>query len=256
MILPLHPFSKKILLYELVNNSMTTDNAIYVTGRDMLFHHVNYMLSSDYINIKSANNKLTTSLKIKLSHAETNRIEKYAYQAGLYIYKLHLQQLLHFVEAQKIAGENAMSAIRTFFDRYNIEADDIDINSVYRMWTRHQKKINKIEENFQSIHRTRSKHVFELNIPTESDDLDRMCDSFFVKTIEYFFDNTKNKLDHNLFEQMRTYIHYHFSKLSFSQLAEIWGLSKDTLYYRYRSFRDYLDVNQDFQHTIEKLKSA
>lgn len=65
---------------------------------------------------------------------------KHAFQLGMYFERVAQQMMLTHIAAQKRMHRDSMSALRDFYEMYELTDDDYDIESAYRMWQENKRK--------------------------------------------------------------------------------------------------------------------
>lgn len=140
--LQLHPLSYKIISKQYAH-AVLPDGSLQLRGGDMLLHYLYYRNRGD--RRKKHNIELTHTITIDVPDYCIPS-EQYTYHVmntiGLHIYKIHMDMMVQYIEAQKMYNNNALLSIRNFMDVYDLDDYDVNRDTLYKNWQRY----NKVEK--------------------------------------------------------------------------------------------------------------
>lgn len=219
--IPISSFSKKII-------TAHYQQPVIINARDILYQTFNNIRPGKPVNMLEADRLLNDDIDISITGSLKQSEMPYLYQAGINIHRMHLHEMMCFIQGQVMGGGNASAAIRQYFETYDIDDEDLNMESVFRKWQRHwqQKKIIK-----KSFKKTRKKkHEKRTIIKTISfNDFFEQFGMLIFQNIDYFT-TTDNKFKLKLYRHLKIYLYHKVLKYSKSNCARIFGFSERHIY--------------------------
>lgn len=128
--LPVSTFSRKILLSEYGGAEPV------VPGRADWLSDQLRIDRSDTGFSAAALSALSTGILIEAPARLADRIARDGQRIGIVIHRLHIEQLTKHMLSAALMGVEAKRAMRTFYELYRLDDDDLDEQSVYREYGR------------------------------------------------------------------------------------------------------------------------
>lgn len=136
--LPVHPFSRQILLHE-----HGRQEPIIVMNRDALFA----LLSTTRIKRRPVTpataQVLTAHVSICLDDQIARHVIENAADIGLLLFKIHKEIMCRYVQAYCVNGRQALTALRQFYHLHGVSEDDYQMESAWKTWMRWSKTREK-----------------------------------------------------------------------------------------------------------------
>lgn len=126
--IPVHPLSKKIMMIDLPHQ----EEIIILDKRNIYYDHIYVKEMSADSRTRNLSMRLLTD-EISISFNGTMELHP---NIGVYLYKLHREELFKHTYRFVWAGFSAKEGIRNFYDIYGIEEDELNSDDMYRIWQR------------------------------------------------------------------------------------------------------------------------
>ena len=156
---------------------------------------------------------------------------------GTLIFRYHKRMIFDWMRAQINAGINAWRALESFYEVYDIEDSDYDINNMYREWlrfSRPQSRANPAPEAAPVI------------VPRITrGDVDMAMEYIVATHIEDFITQAEGKFNYFLYRGIYYYLLRHHARLSISDVVKIAASPRTTVWYHIRTARELINVRPD-----------
>ncbi|HNQ31624.1 MAG TPA: hypothetical protein PKJ68_04035 [Candidatus Woesebacteria bacterium] len=181
--LPVSRLSKKMLLSEYPCDERTA--LIKAGAHTLLCRQLRMKYRDKYQHLRT-HELLVDSVKISapqmppLSDAARAMI-------GYMVHQEHRMSIMRWIESAVILGHTASEGIRTFFERYDLDDDDLNYESVFRQWQRHKRRIMQdVSEDDLAAVRNFAK---ENPPPPTLEDQERRFQIFISRITDHLYDS-------------------------------------------------------------------
>jgi len=246
--LPVHPITYRVLVHE--NKILDSDPypLIKASNNNVLLDHLRHKNPNSRDRLKSIHSKLIYTIAIRTNEKISN-----PYQVGYYLYRIHTNKLLDFVYAQYLANQKAIPSIRCFCSIYNITDDDVNMESLERLWRRflRSKKTNHKAVNFRhDSPKYRREYVNRksLIIPFIDDQVHYVVSSMIRDHFDEFL-TTRNEFNVKMMLQALSFSYYVLAKYQQKDIAKKMECARNTISERISSFEFALKMNKDLSDT-------
>lgn len=185
------PLSKKILLKEYPHHEKS--ETIVISTHSHLYRQ---LMAKYWFNNKRSF-KLTSEINIICaSRIKVHNIE----DAGLIIHQEHQMALMRWIQAAVAGGNTASHGIRTFYDHYELDHDELNMETVFRRWQRYVRK------NIDLLQRPKHE-ILNAKIPNmEPPVFDEIKFSLFISEIIWKCYTKTGNFNYSLVRNIRLYI--------------------------------------------------
>lgn len=142
---------------------------------------------------------------------------------GLMIHQEHKNSMMRWIQATVDAGQTPSHAIRTFYERYDIDEDDFNSESVHRTWQRY------VNRNVYLLQVPKDHILTPINIekPKEIPTIDEDALALFVAEVVEDFYLYRHQWNYRLLHSLRLYILS--TQTTIRDIAERHGMPRSTV---------------------------
>jgi hypothetical protein len=251
--IPTSTFAAKIIREEYGNDDSET--LISIDPRDHLWKYLLYRLPEGSKTNDRAHTTLTDHIELAVTGKIRKRLLEDLWQVGLYLHEHCRQRLLHFVEAQTIAGVQASKSIEIFYAMYEIDEDDYSRDAAYRLWQRYISK----KKNYKKIKKWGKIYINNKNIkmpsklPLNTDQVQDIANRIVKETLVYWF-TEQNEFRYSQVEQLLTYLYIREVGQSEEEVARRACIHPRSVYKRLRKWDAIMDtipsINNSYHSTV------
>lgn len=186
---------------------------------------------------------LDALLEVECSAKLAKQFTRCPSDAGVALYRYHVEDLLRFTWARSLAGVPPLTSIKLYYDIYGILETDLDVMSAHKAWQRWKKKHGK----FTIKHR----NFYPLVVPRRSE----ACEFEFpqpIGQVEAKIDEVKNALYERrpktpayLYRQISIWFHFRKAQLDMPSIAKKHGLGLSAAYHAVQKIDGYLGYDEE-----------
>lgn len=187
---------------------------------------------------------LDTVFEIECTTALAKQLTRYLSDAGVTLYRAHIDNMLRFAWARSLAGVPPLSSLKLFYEMYRIEETDLDIMSAHKAWQRWKKE----NEKFTIKHR----NFYPVVVPSRSEPCGGFEFPLPVKEVQAKIDEVKNALYEArpntpayVFRQISIWFYFKKAKLDMAAVAKKHGLGLSAAYHAVQKINGYLSYDEE-----------
>jgi hypothetical protein len=246
--LPVHPVSRKIILTEYGAEPLNVDSQDVLWG--MLQH--NRFLKRR--NRRTSADELTAILHISVDKELVAPLLQNAISVGIFLYKYHRNEMCRYTWSQNRLGAHARQSILEFFHTYDINEDDLALESAYKVWQRWKwKKCTDNSKNPVQFFDKTGEKVYRLH-PENSVHLNRqeveaICEQVVNRARAQFLVWHSAQTNHLWYYTFKT-----VSNTSFRQTARMLGVSKNKIQYACESINSWAQIDPKLRAIIDEVR--
>jgi len=218
--LPVSTFSKKII------TKFDKKAPLQLNARNILMQQFGYVKVGRPKISRTALKILNDTILLQITDKIPKSKIPYLYQAGYAIHKLHLNNLMIFIESQVLIGGTASKAIKIFYDLYDLSDDDLNQESILRKWQRYYSPKKSLYSAKKELYIPTDTVKSNINHITIIDNIKKseIFSKIVFENISFFI-TTNNKFRKTLLKHLKIYIYKSYLGYSSQKLADIYGLS-------------------------------
>ena len=207
----LSSFSRKILSKDFGQSKLGLD-----TGEIRALCSLHKIKSDD-----SRLSLLTDLTEIDVSSSLTHIVTRFG--QGIHLHYYHLDRMMHFIYAHVISGEVLpYVSIRKFYEFYDLEFEDYDIDAAYRRWQRFlRRKKDAKKDEIPLNYICKKTHIY--TVP----EVESLISKVFLSKIDDFISN-RNHVKIKYLKQIRV-MTYHSSGYSVYEINKMLGYPTSTI---------------------------
>lgn len=252
LLLPVHPFSRRILLKEYGGVE-----PLGIRPNDILFSMLSVARLRDRNNAVRMRELLKAEVTFELDNAIATHIALRCDQVGLHLFKWHKDQLCRYVDVcLRRGGITAAGAIREFYDMHNIGEDDFAFDSAWKMWQRHNAESRKGNPVFSGRIRGTTPVVFSkktgrpraVPLPV-SDDTIEACAARLADVITGCLRQSPKAL----LKHTRCYLYLYYARRDHRSVAARLRMPVSSVYYGANVIRDWRETDPTFRRLLRQV---
>ena len=251
ILLPVHPFSRKILLSE-----YSGQEPLRIPQHDILFSMLCVTRIRDRSNLSRLRPLLTVDINIALDKAMATHIVNRCYQSGLHLFKWHKDMLCRHTEACVRQQNSALAGIRDFYTMHDIGEDDLPMDTAYKIWQRWNWNLKRKNEVFFGKKRGKA-GVFNSNPPGRPQKVEiPVCDNQIECMAERIVDIASaclSTVPSSLPKHIRCYLYLEYAKRNHLQISQKLAVPVSTLYYGASVIRNWKATDTTFSRLFDKV---
>ena len=228
---PVTKFSRKILLRE------HGTEPIHVKRSHPLWVYLRPHAEGDHAGSSHITAERSTIINIEVSYSLRETLRKNLNDAGLALHKSHVEWMLRFTWANTVNGVPALRALKSFYELYNLDDDDYDLGSAFRMWQRFK---NWVDEKFDgkavNFHRVDvlsfCRPGDDYGNPWTDDQLEQIADLVCQRLAAY------ERVPEYLLTQVAIWVFHKVGERRADEIAVKFGKSWSRVYAAIRKVRD------------------
>jgi hypothetical protein len=206
--IPVSPLSKKILIAEYPSHEASS--YIIANSHSLLYRQIAADLPLRY----SKRSPLTTHIYVD-AHIKGAKDEASLTMVGLMIHQEHKDAVSRWIQATVASGDTASHGIRTFMDHYDLDEDDLPVDTTLRTWQRYVRK------HVDLISRPKEK-ILMPKVITKKKEItfdDDTFAHFIASIVEYIYDRDQ-RWNRRIVRNLQTYIISQNNQLTAYQSAD------------------------------------
>jgi len=137
LVIPVSSFSKKILHKEYGAGPIRIPRHDILYDQLRCVRHANYRLSSTYIKL------LSDTIEIEVYNDLADHVLAKNNNTGLFLYRYHKELMYRFVDRSVKFGQKISEAVADFYNEYNLDDDDFNLETALRTYRRYAKNTEK-----------------------------------------------------------------------------------------------------------------
>ena len=195
----------------------------------------------------------STSFLIEVSPELARLLRRSHNDAGVALHRHHLEMMLRFTWASSLNGSQAMTALRAWQELYDLDDEDYDLGTAYRMWQRFRVEMEKSGRktcNFSGMDvLSFCKPSDELPLP--DGELDEL-----VKNAHRSMDASPQYFPRYIFEQVAIWLHVRQGRRRVDDTSELFEKSLRSTYYALERIDGYIDTDPFFADLLSEPEPA
>jgi len=245
-VIPISSFSKKII---------TTHRAepVSINARDILYQTFNNIRTGRPVSMLEADKLLNDSIEIQITGTLRRSEQPYLYQAGINIHRLHLHEMMLFIEGQVMGGGNASAAIRQYFEIFDIDDEDMNMESIFRKWQRYWSDKKILKKSFKKT--AKKEHHKRTKIETVSIAEFYSQMAWLVYDNLQYFTTTDGKFKVKLLRHLKIYLYHKVLKYDIGNCARIFGFTTRHIYNAINNIENIMRYDHRLGQHIEEILS-
>lgn len=128
--LPVAPITRCILLTDFEAEPIAPPR------KNILFHKLHYRSPDTSKNSARIRKILTAEIALIVPADLSDHLLMYGEDVGYHLYLQDVERMMRWTAALKSTGVPAMTALKSFYDSYDIGEDDFALESAYKRWQR------------------------------------------------------------------------------------------------------------------------
>ncbi|MEO7175587.1 MAG: hypothetical protein ABI002_07335, partial [Saprospiraceae bacterium] len=127
--IPVSTFSRKIILAKY-------QEPVKLSPSKLLHQQLSIVMERPYTNITRLRGMLNDTLAFEVENKKAPLLLKRGWQIGNHLHSYHVEFMLNHIQAKTMCGIPALTAMKAFYDLFEIDEDDFQMDSAYKRWQR------------------------------------------------------------------------------------------------------------------------
>lgn len=252
VVLPLHPFSRRILLSE-----YGSVEPVSIRPNDILFSMLSLTRVRDRSKQIRVRDLLTTEITFQLDNAIANHLALRCDQVGLHLFKWHKDQLCRYVDVcLRRGGITAAGAIREFYNIHSITEDDFAETNAWKVWQRHNAETQGKNRVFSGRIRGATAVVFskktgrpcKVPLPVSDETIEDMAER-----LTDVVSGCLRRVPKSLHKHARCYLYLHVARRGNTDISRRLAAPISTIYYGASVIRNWQATDPTFRRLLQQV---
>lgn len=224
---------------------------------DLLFNMLTHHRPAAPSRLVSLRAILTATISVMVSDGVAEQFARNAFSVGRYIFLHHIHSMLVFVEAQHAAGVPALTAMKTWYAKHDLDEDCFALDSAYKRWQRYEwekeKKTDIFLKNACAVRHgafQKSESPIRVRFPATPS----ACTAASVRFCD-LVGAVLRRVPARMCLHGEFFFHAVVGEIKTDELARRKKVSRSTVYYGIAAIRREMDINPAFRSMVERLSA-